>query len=130
VNSAKTIRVSKEVYEKIRQDLEDHEVADDVLRRMLRMEPRARRRYSLGPKELFLKIRGQYIVASLNRRRGGVRYKLPLAKDSMQENAILRTKIIAYATRNCVSERAIAGIARFFRTNGYFLRRTNRIGLL
>jgi hypothetical protein len=121
--TTKTIRVSQEVYDRIKQDLKPNEFRDDVLRRVFQLEARTSNRRAPAQKELFLSIRGRFVIASLSRGRGGTKYKLPFAKGDIIGNRNIRQKIAAYAQRNRVSGAEITGIDRFFRRHGYLLRR-------
>ena len=127
--STKTLRVSQAVYDRVKQDLREDEIVDDVLRRAFDLEGRTRNRRRVARRDLFLRIRNNYVTAGLSRARGGVRYQLPATTDDTEANAAVRDKVVGYAHRNDVSEVEIDGIARFFRQCGYFLRRrTGRQG--
>ena len=56
------------------------------------MGPRARKRRSTVQGEMFLRIRDQFVVVGLRGVSGAVKYKLPLTKEAIEKNSVLRKK--------------------------------------
>jgi hypothetical protein len=130
----KTIRISKEVWEKIKESGEFGETPDAVLRRLLEIKEKESERSQVEPLELpdhFLRQLNKGIEnGELVIRFDGdkeQRWKLP-ERDNHDEIRRVRDKAVEVAIKGGASHGQIAAVKKVLTATGYFVRPLNPKG--